>query len=59
MMMRVMRVLFGVLFVGAGLLGLIVVLRQGGMNEGQAMIGPLALMGAGALSISSARKRKP
>lgn len=58
-MMRVMRILFGVLFVGAGLLMLIMVLRQGGMNEGQAMMGPLALMGAGALSISSARKRKP
>jgi hypothetical protein len=58
-MMRFMRILFGALFVGAGLLMLIVVLRQGGMNEGQAMVGPLALMGAGALSISSARKRKP
>ena len=57
--MRVMRIAFGALFVGAGLLMLIVVLRQGGMNEGQAMIGPLALMGAGAVAISSSRKRKP
>jgi len=59
MMMRVIRIAFGALFVIAGLLGFIIVLRQGGMNEGQAMIGPLALMGAGALAISSARKRKP
>ena len=58
-MMRFMRMAFGALFVGAGLLMLVVVLRQGGLNEGQAMIGPLALMGAGALAISSSRKRKP
>jgi hypothetical protein len=58
-MMRVVRMAFGAIFVGAGLLMLVVVLRQGGMNEGQAMMGPLALMGAGALAISSGRKRKP
>ena len=58
-MMKVMRIAFGALFVAAGLLMLIVVVRQGGMNEGQAMIGPLALMGAGAVAISSSRKRKP
>lgn len=57
--MRFVRIVFGVLFVVAGLMALVVVLRQGGSNEGQAMIGPLALMGAGALSISSVRKRKP
>ena len=58
-MMRVMRVALGAIFVIVGLLMLIVVLRAGGMNEGQAMMGPLALMGAGALAISSGRKRKP
>ena len=58
-MMRVMRVALGAIFVIVGLLMLVVVLRTGGMNEGQAMMGPLALMGAGALAISSGRKRKP
>jgi hypothetical protein len=58
-MMRAMRAVFGAVFVALGLVMLVVVLRQGGSNEGQAMMGPLALMGAGALSISSARKRKP
>lgn len=57
-MMRFMRIVFGVIFVGLGVLMLVVVLRQGGANEGQAMIAPLGLMGAGALSISSGG-RKP
>lgn len=57
--MRIMRIVFGVLFVGAGLLMLVALLRQGGADASQAMLGPLGLMGAGALSISSARKRKP
>ena len=58
-MMRAMRVALGAIFVVTGLLMLIVVLRASGMNEGQAMVGPLALMGAGAVAISSGRKRKP
>jgi hypothetical protein len=58
-MMRFVRMALGALFVAAGLLMLVVVLRTGGMNESQAMIGPLALMGAGAVAISSGRKRKP
>ena len=58
-MMRLFRIVFGVLFVALGLLMLVVALRQGGPNVDQVVIGPLALMGAGALSISSARKRKP
>ena len=58
-MMRLMRIAFGALFVVAGLLMLVVVLRTGGVNEAQAMVGPLALMGAGAVAISSGRKRKP
>lgn len=57
--MRIMRIVFGALFVGAGLLMLVVVLRQGGADAGRAVMGPLGLIGAGALSISSARKRKP
>jgi len=58
-MMRLMRVAFGALFVLLGLAMLVVVLRRGGPDASQAMIGPLALMGAGALAISSSRKRKP
>ncbi|HYD86560.1 MAG TPA: hypothetical protein VEA80_03730 [Vitreimonas sp.] len=54
-----MRVAFGALFVLLGLAMLVVVLRRGGPDASQAMIGPLALMGAGALAISSSRKRKP
>jgi hypothetical protein len=57
--MRIIRIAFGAIFVAAGLLMLVVVLRQGGVNGSQAMMGPLALMGAGALAISSGRKRKP
>jgi hypothetical protein len=58
-MMRIMRAAVGAIFLVIGLLMLVVVLRQGGMNAAQTMIGPLALMGAGALAISSSRKRKP
>ena len=58
-MMRIMRAAVGVVFFAIGLLMLIVVLRQGDMNASQTMIGPLALMGGGALAISSSRKRKP
>lgn len=58
-MMRLMRAAIGVVFLVIGLLMLIVVFRQGGMDASQTMIGPLALMGAGALAISSSRKRKP
>jgi len=57
--MRLFRIGFGVLFAALGVLMLVVVLRQGGPQADQAVIGPLALIGAGALSISSARKRKP
>jgi hypothetical protein len=57
-MMRFVRIAFGAFFVVAGLMMLVVVLRSPGVNEGQAMMGPLALMGAGALAISSGAKRK-
>ena len=57
--MRVLRAAVGVIFLAIGLLMLIVVLRQGGMDASQTMIGPLALIGAGALAISSSRNRKP
>jgi hypothetical protein len=56
--MRFMRIIFGVIFVGLGLFMLVAVLRQGGANEGQAVIAPLGLMGAGAVAISSG-SRKP
>ncbi len=56
--MKAMRIVFGVVFVGLGLFMLVVVLRQGGANEGQAMLGPLGLMGAGALSIASGRRKE-
>lgn len=58
--MKVFQVIFGVVFVLIGAVMLFVVLRDGGNDggTGQAAIGPLALMGAGALAISVAR-RKP
>lgn len=51
---------FGVLFIALGLLMLFVILRDGGNDggTGQAMLLPLGLIGAGAMSISNAR-RKP
>jgi hypothetical protein len=51
---------FGALFITLGALMLVVVIRDGGHNQaaGQAVIGPLALIGGGALSISAAQ-RKP
>jgi|GEM_PF-2639154 len=58
-MMKFMRIAVGALFVLLGFAMLILVLRQGGPDANQAAIGPLALMGGGALAISSARKRKP
>ena len=58
-MMKILQIAFGVFFVVLGLAMLVLVLRQGGPDANQAMIGPLALMGGGALAISSARKRKP
>lgn len=58
-MMKFMRIAFGALFVVLGAAMLVLVLRQGGSDAGQAVIGPLALMGGGAMAISSARKRKP
>jgi len=58
-MMKFMRIAVGALFVLLGFAMLILVLRQGGPDANQAVIGPLALMGGGALAISSARKRKP
>jgi len=59
-MLKVLQVIFGVLFIGAGLMMLWVILRDGGNDggTGQAWLAPLGLIGAGALSISHAR-RKP
>jgi len=58
--MKLFQALFGAVFIVLGAVMLFVVLRDGGNDggTGQAAIGPLALMGAGALAISVAR-RKP
>lgn len=58
--MKAVQWIFGVVFVVLGAAMLILMFRDGGNDggTGQAAIGPLALMGAGALSISHAR-RKP
>jgi hypothetical protein len=45
----------GALFVGLGLMMLVMVLRTG---DSVHIMGPLSLMGAGALAISASRKRK-
>ncbi len=59
-MMKVIQILFGALFIVLGAAMLFLIFRDGGNDggTGQAAIGPLALMGAGALAISAAR-RKP
>lgn len=59
-MKKVMQIGFGVLFIAMGGLLLIMVVRDGAHDNGTggAIIGPLALIGAGALSISVAQ-RKP
>jgi hypothetical protein len=54
-MMRVLRIAIGAVICVAGALMLVVAMRQGG----QQIMGPLALIGAGALAISSSRKHKP
>lgn len=58
-MKKALQIVFGAFFVGLGALMLFLVLRDGGNDggTGQAAIGPLALMGAGALAISNARKK--
>ncbi|MGD9815373.1 MAG: hypothetical protein AB7Q23_10945 [Hyphomonadaceae bacterium] len=49
---------FGALFIGLGLLMLVVIVRDGGGDggSGQAALLPLGLIGAGAMSISRARR---
>lgn len=58
-MKKVLQIAVGAFFVGLGALMLVLALRDGGDGggAGQAAIGPLALMGAGALAISAARKK--
>ncbi|MGH6952295.1 MAG: hypothetical protein ACREH4_15640 [Vitreimonas sp.] len=58
--MKAIQIGFGALFVVLGAIMLFVVIRDGGNDggTGQAALGPLALMSAGALAISVAR-RKP
>lgn len=59
-MLKVIQIIFGAAFIALGAVMLFLVFRDGGHDggTGQAWLGPLALMGAGALSISHAR-RKP
>ncbi|MGQ0532959.1 MAG: hypothetical protein ACT4OF_09770 [Caulobacteraceae bacterium] len=59
-MMKTLQVVFGAFFILLGAAMLLLIFRDGGNDggTGRAAIGPLALMGAGALAISSAR-RKP
>lgn len=58
--MKVLQIIVGALFVLLGAAMLFLILRDGGNDggTGQAALGPLALMGGGALAISVAR-RKP
>lgn len=56
--MKFLRMLFGAIFIVMGLAMLVMVLRQGGAEIGRTMIGPLALMGAGALAVANTRKRR-
>lgn len=55
--MKYIRIGFGALMVVLGAMMLVVVIRgDTGGDRGQAIIAPLALMGAGALAISASRK---
>lgn len=59
--MKVVQLILGAAFIVLGLVMLFLVFRDGegaGVHPGQAWIAPLGLIGAGALSISHAR-RKP
>ena len=55
---KVFLIGFGGLFIVLGLLMLFVIIRSGGMDvgAGQAMLMPLGLIGAGAMSIAHARR---
>jgi hypothetical protein len=57
---KLFQIGFGLLFIALGGLMLVMVIRNGAHDSGtgQAIIGPLALVGAGALAISVAQ-RKP
>lgn len=58
-MRKTLQIVFGGVFMAIGAIMLVVVLRDSAPGQmGQAAIGPLALLGAGALAISGAR-RKP
>lgn len=55
--MKALRIGFGALMVVLGVMMLVVVVRSDAPGDrSQAIIAPLALMGAGALAISAARK---
>ncbi|WP_395645750.1 hypothetical protein [Terricaulis sp.] len=58
--MKFFQIAIGAVIVLLGAMMLFVVLRDGGHDggTGQAIMAPLGLIGAGALAISAARKRK-
>jgi hypothetical protein len=57
MMMKGVRIFFGAVMVVLGVMMLVVVVRGDAPGDRtQAIVAPLALMGAGALAISASRK---
>lgn len=58
--MKFFQIAIGAVIVALGVMMLVVVLRDGGHDNGsgQALMAPLGLIGAGALAISAARKQK-
>jgi hypothetical protein len=56
--MKIIQITLGVLFVGLGAAMLFLTFRDGSSAAGSSWLAPLGLIGAGALSISHAR-RKP
>ncbi|MBI3439924.1 MAG: hypothetical protein HY054_14960 [Proteobacteria bacterium] len=59
--MRFLQIGFGVVIAALGLMMLVIAFRTAdapGATPGQGLLGPLSLIGVGALAISVARKRK-
>ena len=58
--MKFVQIAIGAVIVALGLMMLFVIFRDGANDggTGQAIMAPLGLIGAGALAISAARKRK-
>ncbi|MBS0386319.1 MAG: hypothetical protein JSS00_13340 [Proteobacteria bacterium] len=59
--MKFFQIAFGVVIVALGIMMLVIAFRSSeapGAAPGQSFIAPLSLIGAGALAITSARKRR-